>query len=196
VQGRFLREPTVERLVAAATRAAANGIDAVFLTKGPLGDAITLAASLATISPKLLLGIRVNLATEPHPHPTVLARDMTTLDLICGGRSLLAFTPPFADADADAGAVIEAIALCRAMWREGIAASEGPHYPVAGAINRPRPAQPGGPRIALDATNDAAPTQLTAAILAAADILLVPAGSPSPLLTPPPGLDLCQIQLA
>jgi alkanesulfonate monooxygenase SsuD/methylene tetrahydromethanopterin reductase-like flavin-dependent oxidoreductase (luciferase family) len=192
VQGRFLREPTVERLVAAATRAAADGIDAVFLTNGPLGDAITLAASLATISPKLLLGIRVNLAMEPHPHPTVLARDMTTLDLICGGRSLLAFTPPFADA----GVVIEAIALCRAMWREGIATSDGPHYPVASAINRPRPAQPGGPRVALDATNDAAPTQLTAALLAAADILLVPGGSPSPLLTPPPGLDLCQIQLA
>ena len=117
-------------------------MSAVFVTTGPLGDAATLAAGLSTTTSTIQLGIRTNLSTEPHRHPTVLAREMTTFDLISGGRSLLAFTPPFSDG------VIEAIALCRAMWRDGVAASDGPTYPVAGAINRPQPRRPGGPPIA------------------------------------------------
>jgi hypothetical protein len=155
------------------------------LTTGPLGDAITLAAGVSATTPSILLGIRTNLGAEPHRHPTVLARDMTSLDLVTNGRALLAFTPPFSQA------VVEAIDLCRAMWQEGVAASEGPHYPVAGAINRPRPLQEGGPRIALDLT-DGAPVD--PALMEAADLLLVPADASTPPPGRPPGVDLCRIR--
>ena len=37
--------------------------------------------------------------------------------------------------------------------RKGVAVGEGPHYPVAGAINRPLPQRAGGPPIALDLTD-------------------------------------------
>jgi alkanesulfonate monooxygenase SsuD/methylene tetrahydromethanopterin reductase-like flavin-dependent oxidoreductase (luciferase family) len=160
----------------------------VFLATGPLGDAITLAAALSATTPDILLGILTNLGTEPHRHPTVLARELTAFDLISGGRALLAFTPPFSDA------VIEAIALCRGMWRDGIAASEGPHYPVAGAINRPRPGQPDGPRIAVDLTDG---TLADPALLQAVDLLLVPAAAAAPAATAPPdfppGVARCRI---
>ena len=172
-------------LAAAATRAEAEGVSAVFLTSGPLGDAVTLAAGICRAAPALRFGIRTNLSTEPHRHPTVLAREMTAFDLVCGGRSLLAFTPPFDDA------VAETMDLCRAMWREGVAASEGPLYPVAGAVNRPRPQQEGGPRLALDLTEGlpAAPE-----LMAMADLLLVPsAATDAPGVALPPGVELCAI---
>jgi alkanesulfonate monooxygenase SsuD/methylene tetrahydromethanopterin reductase-like flavin-dependent oxidoreductase (luciferase family) len=184
VDGRFLYESTVADLGAATRRAAADGVSAVFFTSGPLGDAITLAAGLFAAAPTLLFGIRTNLSTEPHRHPTVLARDMTAFDLVSGGRSLLAFTPPFDDA------VVEAMELCRAMWRDGVAASEGPHFPVAGAVNRPKPQQEGGPPLALDLT-DGIPADR--ALMEAADLLLLPpAATPDHSL--PPGVELCTIK--
>lgn len=188
MEARFLDETTVDALKIAASRAAAEGMSAVFLTTGPLGDAITLAGALSATTPTIRLGIRTDLSTEPHRHPTVLGRDMTALDLVSGGRALLAFAPPFGDA------VAEAIDLCRAMWRQGIAASEGPLYPVAGAINRPRPRQEGGPPIALDLTDG---TRATTALMDAADILLVPVTATSPLElgTLSPGTELCRVHL-
>jgi alkanesulfonate monooxygenase SsuD/methylene tetrahydromethanopterin reductase-like flavin-dependent oxidoreductase (luciferase family) len=188
VEGRFLDETSVAALQDAATKAAADGIDVVFVSTGPLGDAITLAAALSTTTPSILLGIRTNLSTEPHRHPTVLARDMTALDLVTQGRTLLAFTPPFSDA------VGEAIALCRHMWRDGVAASDGPHYPVAGAVNRPRPRRPKGPRIALDLTDG---TSADPTLVEAVDLLLVPAATTTTTAaapTLPSGVELCPIQ--
>ena len=94
-----------------------------------------------------LLGVCVGLDGAERRHPTVLARDMTSLDLLCNGRSLLCFAPPFGPAH------LEAIALCRQMWEAGTAASDGPIYPVPGAVNRPRPAAEHSPRLALDLTD-------------------------------------------
>jgi alkanesulfonate monooxygenase SsuD/methylene tetrahydromethanopterin reductase-like flavin-dependent oxidoreductase (luciferase family) len=150
-------------------------LDAVFLSDGPLGDAIVLAAGVATRTPDILFGIRVSLGAAPHRHPTVLAREMTTFDDVCGGRSVVAFGGPFGDPTS------EAIALCRAMWHDGVAVSEGPYYPVAGAINNPRPHKRGGPLVALDLTDGSAPTS---PCLAACDLVLVPAGGAPPVSLP------------
>jgi hypothetical protein len=183
VEGVFLCEPDLGALMVAADRARADGKDAVFLSDGPLGDAIVLAAGLATGTPGILFGIRISLANQPHRHPTVLAREMTTLDHVCGGRSVLAFGAPFSEATS------EAISLCRAMWRDGVAAGEGPYYPVAGAINNPRPKREGGPLVALDLADGSVPDS---GLLALCDLVLVPAGGARPLSLPT-GVDVCQI---
>jgi alkanesulfonate monooxygenase SsuD/methylene tetrahydromethanopterin reductase-like flavin-dependent oxidoreductase (luciferase family) len=183
VEGRLLNEPTIPALRAAAHRAQAEGLAAVFLADGPLGDPIVLAAALCSPGSDMLWGIRTDLTAQPHRHPTLLAREMTTLDLVTGGCALLAYRPPFTEAMA------EAIALSRGMWRDGIAASDGPYYPVAGAINRPRPQRGDGPPIALDLTEGAT---IDPAFLALADILLVQEGADlSPMDRP--GIDVCQI---
>jgi alkanesulfonate monooxygenase SsuD/methylene tetrahydromethanopterin reductase-like flavin-dependent oxidoreductase (luciferase family) len=184
VGGRFLDERSVGALRAATESADRDGIEAVFVTDGALGDAIALAAGLAGSTTGIVVGVRIGLGGEPHRHPTVLAREMTTLDHVSGGRTLLAFRGPFNEATS------EAITLCKEMWSEGIAASEGPHYPAAGAINRPLPLRPGGPPIALDLTDGsvAAP-----ALLAQCDLVLVAAGAVPPVSLPP-DLDVCQIQ--
>ncbi len=157
VEGLFLRELDVVALRAAAQQAHREGVGVVLLADGPLGDAIVMAAGLAATvaAPDLFFGIRQSLGPVPHRHPTVLAREMTTLDHVTGGRAMLAFAGPFTHTVSEA--TIEAVALCRDMWREGIGVGRGPRYPAAGAVNRPLPQRAGGPPIALDLTDGPAP---------------------------------------
>jgi alkanesulfonate monooxygenase SsuD/methylene tetrahydromethanopterin reductase-like flavin-dependent oxidoreductase (luciferase family) len=165
VEGRFLNQSDLTALQAAATQSDQEGTFAVMVPDdSPLGEAVTLAAALSTATERTLLGVLANLEGPAHRHPTVLARDMTTLDLLSQGRALLIFAGPFTDA------TTEAATLCRDMWRNGVAASEGPHYPVAGAINRPAPFSAATPKIALDTTQGHTPPP---DLLELADFLLL-----------------------
>jgi alkanesulfonate monooxygenase SsuD/methylene tetrahydromethanopterin reductase-like flavin-dependent oxidoreductase (luciferase family) len=184
VEGLFLGERDAAALRATAEHAGRDGIDVIFLSDGPLGDAIVLATAVGSWVPDILLGVRIDLGAQPHRHPTMLAREMTTFDRVSGGRAVLAFTGPFTEATA------EAVTLCRAMWTDGVAVGAGPHYPVAGAINRPLPERPGGPPIALDLTDGAVAAP---ALLALCDLVLVPAGA-APPASLPRGVDVCEIR--
>jgi alkanesulfonate monooxygenase SsuD/methylene tetrahydromethanopterin reductase-like flavin-dependent oxidoreductase (luciferase family) len=164
VEGRFLRAGDTAGLRAEATRAGAEGAAAVFLSEGALGDPIVLAAGLAPLVPRVLLGARIAWDREGR-HPALLARDVTGLDLVCGGRSVLCFAPPFTEP------LAEAISLCRALWLPGEAVHEGPHFPVQAAANRARPAGERIPQIALDLT---AGDELPSFLVGAADLLLWP----------------------
>jgi alkanesulfonate monooxygenase SsuD/methylene tetrahydromethanopterin reductase-like flavin-dependent oxidoreductase (luciferase family) len=188
VEGLFLDAPDVDALLSRALQAGREGVDAVFLTDGQLGDAIGLAAGLAagltTDTPDLLIGVRIFLGPQPHRHPTILGREMTTLDHVSGGRAVLAFTSPFTPA------VGEAITICRDMWSKGIAVSNGPHFPVVGAINRPPPKTPGGSPIALDLTDGELPEP---GLLTACDLVLLVVGASTPPALPS-GVGVCWIR--
>ena len=142
-------------LRAQALQAEDEGAGAVFVAAGPLGDPLVLLAGLSSSVPTVLLGARLGLVADGR-HPTLLARELTSLDLVCGGRSVLCLRPPFDDR------LAEAVSLCRAMWRDGRAAVGGRFFPVHDAVNLPRPAGP-GPFVALDLTGDADPGPLAAA---------------------------------
>jgi hypothetical protein len=186
VRGLFLDERDTGALRATAERAGRDGVGALFLRDGPLGDAVVLATAVGTWVPDVLLGVRIDLCAQPHRHPTVLAREMTTFDRVSGGRAVLAFTAPFTEA------TVEAATLCRAMWTDGVAVGAGPNYPVAGAINRPLPERPGGPLLALDLADGEAAPPPPAALLALCDLVLVPsAAAPAGV---PPEVELCEIQ--
>jgi alkanesulfonate monooxygenase SsuD/methylene tetrahydromethanopterin reductase-like flavin-dependent oxidoreductase (luciferase family) len=149
VDGWFLTGDDMVALREAAGAAEAAGAGALIVREGLAGDPLVLAGALASTASEALLGVCVGLddrAEGERRHPTVLARDMTALDLLCNGRSLLCFAPPFGPAH------LEAVALCRAMWRTGWAESAGPIFPVPGALNRPRPTGASSPRLALDLT--------------------------------------------
>lgn len=183
VEGRLLQGDDLDALRRAATRAEAEGADAVFFGPGPLGDPFVLAAGLSSDVTTPLLGVRVRLSTAER-HPALLAREATSLDHISGGRTVLTFLPPFTDATA------EAIALCRALWRDGIAEHGGVEYVVEGAVNRPRPPTEGSPLIALDTTgsvtapvtgslgNDVEAAAPPSGLVHAADIILLPTQEP------------------
>jgi alkanesulfonate monooxygenase SsuD/methylene tetrahydromethanopterin reductase-like flavin-dependent oxidoreductase (luciferase family) len=150
--------------------AQAEGAGALIVREGPAGDPLVLAGALVSAVSQGLLGVLVGLDGGERRHPAVLARDMTALDLLCNGRSLLCFAPPFGPAH------FEAIELCRQMWEAGTATSDGPIYPVPGAVNRPRPAAEHSPRIALDLTT--ADVTAPPGLLAAVDYLLRPGPAP------------------
>lgn len=142
---RFLQAQDLDGLRAEAVSAKEEGIEAVMVGPGPLGDPFVLLAGLNDAVPGLILAARVVLS-EDGRHPTLLAREATSLDLVDGGRTVLCFGPPFGEG------LDEAIRICRAMWREGSATNDGPVYPVADALNRPEPAGDDSPLIALDLT--------------------------------------------
>jgi alkanesulfonate monooxygenase SsuD/methylene tetrahydromethanopterin reductase-like flavin-dependent oxidoreductase (luciferase family) len=144
-----LQANDVGSLRAEAIRAKEEGVEAVMVGSGPLGDPFVLLAGLGDAVPGLTLAARVVLG-EDGRHPALLAREATSLDHVDGGRTVLCFGPPFGEG------LDEAIGICRAMWREGTATSEGPVYPVVDALNRPRPAGDGSPLVALDLTGPGA----------------------------------------
>jgi alkanesulfonate monooxygenase SsuD/methylene tetrahydromethanopterin reductase-like flavin-dependent oxidoreductase (luciferase family) len=139
----------IAALRAEAVRAQQEGIGAVLVGPGPLGDPFVLLAGLSDAVPGVTLVARVVLG-EDGRHPSLLAREATSLDLVDGGRTVLCLGPPFG------AGLDEAIGICRAMWREGTATSDGPVYPVAGAVNRPAPVGEGSPLLALDLTGPGA----------------------------------------
>ncbi len=164
MEGRFLQASDTAGLRAAAARARAEGAAAVLVSEDALGDPIVLAAGLGPLIPGILLGARIGLDPGGR-HPAMLARDVASLDLVCGGRSVLCFAPPFTEQ------LAEAISVCRALWRSGEARNEGPHFPVHAAVNRTRPAGEGSPLVALDLT---AGDQVPAFLRGAPDLLLLP----------------------
>jgi alkanesulfonate monooxygenase SsuD/methylene tetrahydromethanopterin reductase-like flavin-dependent oxidoreductase (luciferase family) len=170
VEGTFLQADDVAGLHAAAKEAEADGAAALFVGEGVLGDPFVLAAALSVSVPRVLLGARV--ASPPQGrHPTLLARETTSFDLVCDGRSVLCFEPPFGDE------LPEAIALCRSMWRDGTATSTGPAFPVPGAVNRPGPAGAKSPLVALDLT-DPGHRLVPSGLHGVPDLLLLPTDDP------------------
>ena len=165
MEGRFLQADDVVGLGRAGSQAEADGAAAVFVSESALGDPFVLLGALSVGVPRVLMGARVG--SPPHGrHPALLAREATSLDLVCGGRSVLCFIPPFGDD------LAEAIALCRAMWRDGTATTEGPAFPVSGAVNKPGPAGVDSPLVALDLTSSGGSVPPGADDLA--DLLLLP----------------------
>jgi alkanesulfonate monooxygenase SsuD/methylene tetrahydromethanopterin reductase-like flavin-dependent oxidoreductase (luciferase family) len=171
VEGRVLQADDAAGLLDQALGAEAAGAGAVLVPEGPLGDPFVLAAGLSQVVPRVLIGVQVTVSPAGR-HPTLLAREATTLDLLCGGRAVLSFGPPFTDA----GSLAEAAALCRAMWHEGEAVSDGPRYPVPGAVNRPRPASQASPLLALDLTETSGDGGDTLLEDVAPDLVLRPTG--------------------
>jgi alkanesulfonate monooxygenase SsuD/methylene tetrahydromethanopterin reductase-like flavin-dependent oxidoreductase (luciferase family) len=155
----------------AARHAEADGAAALFVSESSLGDPFVLAAALSVSVPRVLLGARV-VSPPQGRHPSLLARETTSLDLVCGGRSVLCFTPPFGDE------LAEAVALCIAMWRDGTVTSGGPAFPVSGAVNRPCPASVESPLVALDLT-EPGHTSMPPGLDGLTDLLLVPTADPA-----------------
>lgn len=166
MEGRFLQAGDVAGLREQAAGAEADGVGAVFVADGPLGDPIVLAAGLGAAVPHVLLGARLQLGKDGR-HPAMLAREFTSLDLVLGGRSALCLLPPFTPTER----LIEAVRLCRALWREGDVTSDGPHFRVRAAVNRARPASVDSPLVALDLTES---DEVPVSLVALADILLRP----------------------
>jgi F420-dependent oxidoreductase-like protein len=123
----------------------------------PMLDAYSTLGALSQRTSRVRLGALVTGVT--YRNPALLAKTITTLDLLSGGRALLGIGAAW-NADEHRGygfefprigermdRLDEALTIIRAMFTEDRPTFEGRHYRIAEALNVPRPIQPGGPRI-------------------------------------------------
>ena len=120
-------------------------------------EAYTLLGAIAARTSNVKLGTLVTGVT--YRNPAVLAKIVTSLDVISKGRAFLGIGAAWFDLEHEGLGVDfppvkerferleEALHICRAMFRGERPTFEGKHYRVKDAINSPAPITPGGPPI-------------------------------------------------
>jgi F420-dependent oxidoreductase-like protein len=118
---------------------------------GPMLEAYTLLAGLATRTERVLLGSLVSPVT--FREPALLAKTITTLDVISGGRAVLgigaawdteeheAYGINFPDIAEREDRLEESVLICREMFSSSPTSFDGEHYRLHDAWNAPRPIQ-------------------------------------------------------
>jgi probable F420-dependent oxidoreductase len=126
-------------------------------------DAFTTLATIAGATERIALGTSV--LVLPMRDPLEVAKSVATLDVLSGGRVILgvgagwwreefeALGAPFARRGAR---MDEQIAIVRALWRDGRLSGHRGHYEYDELVSRPRPLQPGGPRMLIGGMGAAA----------------------------------------
>ncbi len=152
-----------------ATAAEDAGFDSVwvmdhFFQLPPLGgpdepmlEAYTLLGALAAVTRRVQLGTLVTGVT--YRNPGILAKIVTTLDVISGGRAILGIGGAWYEAEhrglgigypgdrVRLDMLEEAAQVCRAMFTGDDVSFSGTYYRLDHARNLPRPVQAGGPKI-------------------------------------------------
>jgi F420-dependent oxidoreductase-like protein len=123
----------------------------------PMLEAYTLLGALAARTTRAELGTLVTGVT--YRNPALVAKIVTTLDVISGGRAVLGIGAAWHDeehvglgfefpADRERlDRLEEAVQICRAMVTEEAPSFDGRYYRIERARNVPRPVRPGGPPI-------------------------------------------------
>lgn len=154
------------RIAAIAVVAEESGFDSVWvmdhyyqiMSVGPRTDpmleAYTLLGAIAARTHRASLGTMVTGVT--YRNPAFLAKAVTTLDIVSGGRAILGIGAAWNE-DEHAGygyrfppvaermeRLEEALQICRAMFNEQAPSFAGRHYRIDEALNNPRPLRPHG----------------------------------------------------
>jgi F420-dependent oxidoreductase-like protein len=158
-----------EKVATIATTAETHGFDSVWVmdhlfqipgigkTEEPMFEAYTLLGGLAARTAAARLGAMVTGVT--YRNPALLAKEVTALDVLSGGRAVLGIGAAWFEAEHRGlgfdfpplterfQRLEEALIICRAMFTEDAPSYDGRFYRIEGAVNRPRPVHPGGPPI-------------------------------------------------
>lgn len=123
----------------------------------PMLEAYTTLSALAASTSRIRLGTLVTGVT--YRNPALLAKMVTTLDVISRGRAILGIGaawnkdehigygfefPPVGER---MNRLDEALRIAKLMFTEERPSFTGRYYRIERALNSPRPIQPGGPRI-------------------------------------------------
>jgi F420-dependent oxidoreductase-like protein len=123
----------------------------------PMLEGYTLLGGLAARTRRAKLGTLVTGVT--YRNPALLAKMVTTLDIISRGRAVLGIGAAWYEEEHQAlgfdfppagerlDRLEEALQICRTMFTEEAPSFHGKHYRIEKALNVPRPIRPGGPRI-------------------------------------------------
>jgi F420-dependent oxidoreductase-like protein len=123
----------------------------------PILEAYTLLGALAARTQRVQLGTLVTGVT--YRNPAMLAKMVTTLDVISHGRAILGIGAAWYDVEhvgygfafptarERLDRLEEAVQICRAMFRDERPTFKGRYYQTDDARNVPKPVQAGGPPI-------------------------------------------------
>ena len=155
-----------ERIAEVAVAAEESGFDSFWLmdhiyqigivgpSQDPMLEAYTLLAAIAARTKSLSLGALSTGVT--YRHPSFLAKIVTTLDIVSGGRAILALGAAWADDEhrdygipfpplgERMGRLEEAAQVCRQMFVNESSTFSGRFYSIEDAVNNPRPLRQGG----------------------------------------------------
>ena len=138
----------------------------------PMLEGYTLLGGLAARTSRARLGTLVTGVT--YRNPALLAKMVTTLDIVSGGRAILGVGAAWYEEEHDAlgfefptagerlDRLEEALQICRAMFTEEAPSFAGDHYRIEKALNVPRPVQPNGPRIMVGGSGEKRTLRLVA----------------------------------
>jgi F420-dependent oxidoreductase-like protein len=140
--------------------------------RDPMLEGYTSLGFIAGQTQRITLGLVVTGVT--YRHPGLLAKTVTTLDVLSGGRAILGLGagwyerehkalgvpfPPLADRFER---LEEALQICRQMWSDDDGPYEGKHYQLAETICSPRPIQRPAPRILIGGSGERKTLRLVA----------------------------------
>jgi len=153
----------------AATTAESSGFDSLWVMdhfhqipsigsqSEPMLEAYTLLAGIAARTSSAKIGALVTGVT--YRNPALLAKAVTTLDIVSRGRAVLGLGAAWFEAEHDAcgfsfpgvgermDRLEETVQICRAMFTQDETTFSGTHHHVAAALNRPPPVSPDRPPI-------------------------------------------------
>ncbi|MGB5755500.1 MAG: TIGR03619 family F420-dependent LLM class oxidoreductase, partial [Acidimicrobiales bacterium] len=129
----------------------------------PVLEAIVLMAQLAAVTERI--GLSSEVLVLPQRQPVLVAKQISTLDLLSGGRVRLGVGVGWQESEYDAleesfsdrgRRMDEAIRLMRAYWSDEKIDFEGTYYSSTAMAMEPKPAQEGGPPIWIGGGSQAA----------------------------------------
>ncbi|MEU4885961.1 MULTISPECIES: LLM class F420-dependent oxidoreductase [Streptomyces] len=138
----------------------------------PVLEPYTMLAALAARTSRVRLGTTVTGVT--YRNPALLAKTVSTLDVISGGRAVLGIGAAWHEeehtgygydypSDAERlSRLEEALRICRPMFRDERPVFTGEYYRVDGAVNSPPPLAPGGPPILVGGSGEKRTLRLVA----------------------------------
>ena len=138
----------------------------------PMLEAYTLLGGVAARTSRIMLGALVTGVT--YRNPAFLAKVVTTLDVVSGGRAILGIGAAWNERESRAYGydwpstserferLEDALRICRGMFTQDRTTVRGRRHHVDGAVNVPQPLQAGGPRILIGGGGERKTLRLTA----------------------------------
>jgi F420-dependent oxidoreductase-like protein len=150
----------------------------------PMLEGYTSLGFLAARTSRLELGLLVTGVT--YRHPGLLAKIVTTLDVLSQGRAMLglgaawyerehlALGVPYPPTKERFERLEETILLLRQMFGEDDGPFEGEHYRLAETVNNPQVVRPGGPRLVIGGGGERKTLRLVAQYADATNLFPLP----------------------
>ena len=177
--------PALPEVIAATARAADEGgcsnftvMDHYFQmqqytrAEDPMLEGYSTLGFIAGQTERIKLGLLVTGVT--YRRPGLLAKILTTLDVLSGGRAVFGLGAAWYEREHDGlgvpfppiaqrlEMVEETIQICKQMWSDDDGPYEGKHFQLAETLCVPQPIQPGGPPIMLGGSGEQKTLKLVA----------------------------------